>query len=561
MTSITLLSHQNEHVKNIWKLLTVDQIFSFIDTSNTGDGKTITTLYLAKDLQQKYGTRIMIVAPSDASLNNDDGWLKNAKKYGVEIDIVTTYSALRGGRGTVSHPWLIPDPEDKKNWTTTTQFAEKCASGLFIIFDEYHHAKNASMSHYACAALVKTAKKYRSVCRVGLLSHTPGDKKEHYPQILRMTGLISSKKMFKHIPFTSDYKVEGYGLGELKAVCSKLRPDLKRDFESMMYRLTKARSLSITKDLFDTHISPVITFAMPKRETTQTVKLLNVFLETDEDSLQLLQDGIAGLSGAVNWNAAVGQVGAANTWSLANISNSLKMIERGKLYTMARYVREEVARNPKKKFVISCGARGIEHHDILSQILYRESTAEDYTDIISELRRKNDNWRCLPKDMIYYISLFLKEKVKPHVLNGTVSKKDRIKMIREFQTDTNKCWCLIISPGIGSESISLHDKHGGREREMLIVPDYFHSRVVQSSGRVNRAGMKSDAKVLMVYSKEANLETRILDSMVRKAKIARDLLAEGQEVLFPGEYPFYIEGERDIALETALTTAYRQQVH
>jgi len=552
MANIVLHSHQEKHVENIWKLLVKDQAFSFIDTSQTGNGKTITTLYLAKELQKKYGTKVMIVGPSDTSLNNDDGWLANAKKYGIKVRVATTYPALRGGKGKVSHPWLIPDPEDKKKWTASQKFEELCQQGLFLIFDEFHHTKNASISHFACAALVRTAKKYRKFCRVALLSHTPGEKNEVYPQILRMTGLITSTKMFKYVPFIKEYKIDKYGLGELKNVCTKLSPNSKHEIEYLMSNLSKAKSQTVCKELYDTHIRSIITFAMPKPKNEYKATLLNSFLETDEKSLALVQQGLDVLSGAVNWNAANQQVGDASQWSLENIGNGLKMVERGKLFSMARYINEEVKKNPKKKFVISCGARGLEHHKILEKLIYRQSTPEDYSDIISELRKKNSDWRRLPKDMINYISGFINEKVHAKVLNGTVNKKDRVKLIKEFQEDSNKTWCLVISPGIGSESISLHDKHGNRPREMLISPDYFFSRQIQATGRVNRTGMKSDAKVMIVYSKEADLETSILNSMIRKTRVARDLIAEGQDVTFPGEFPFEIEGKKDEDLEYRL---------
>ena len=553
MNTINLLPHQEEHVKKIWNLLTKDQVFSFIDTSQTGLGKTFTSLSLAKELQSKYKTKIMIVAPSDASLNNDDGWLAHSKKYGIEIKIATTYSSLRGNQGSVSHPWLIPNKNNKKKWIVSKEFEELCQQGLFIIFDEFHHTKNPSISHFACAALVKTAKKYRKYCRVALLSHTPGDKRENYPQILRMTGLITSTKMFKHIAFTSEYETQNYGLGELAKVCSNLRPERKNEIYGMLKQMSKNRSYVICKDLYEKYIRNIITFAMPlpSEKKTKTI-LLNAFLETDEESLKLVEQGINILSGAVNWNANNQQVGAAATWNISNIGTGLKIIERGKLFTMARYINNEVKKHPNKKFVISCGARGIENHEILSEIVFRSSTPEDYKDIIGELREKNENWRKLPKDMINYISGMLNDKIKPKVLNGKTNKKDRIKIIREFQEDTNKSWCLIISPGIGSESISLHDTHGNRPREILIIPDYYHSRLIQSSGRVNRIGMKSDAKVMMVYSKEADLETSILNSMLRKTRVARDLIAEDQEVMFPGEFPFYIEGKKDPDLEMRL---------
>ena len=546
------LSHQRSHVENIWHLLMKEQVFSFIDTSKTGLGKTMTSLMLAWHMQKLYKTKIMIVAPSESSLNNDDGWLHHAKANGVQVKVATTYSALRGGQGSVSHPWLKPNKENKKKWVATKKFEQLCAGGLFIIFDEFHHTKNASVTHFACAALVKAAKKYRNVCRVSLLSHTPGDKVDVYPQILRMSGLVLSTKMFKHIPFTSDFEIDKYGLGELRDLCIKLSPKDKWEIENMFFRMSKAKSNLICKTLYQKYIHPIITFAMtePKKEYKTT--LLNAFLESDEDGSKLSKKGMDILTGAVGWNAQNQDVADANQWNLANIGVGLKYLERGKLYGISEYVNEEIKKNPHKKFVISCGARGIEHHKMLASLIYRQKTESEVLNILNELKQKNKNWAKLPRDMINYICSFLQVKEPAHVLNGQVSKKDRIKVIRDFQEDSSKCWCLIISPGIGSESISLHDKIGGRDREMLISPDFFMSRIIQSLGRVNRVGMKSDAKAMIVYSKDTNLETSILNSMARKTVVARDMLAKGQKVVFPGDFPYWIQGEPDKELEDKL---------
>ena len=81
--------------------------------------------------------------------------------------------------------------------------------------------------------------------------------------------------------------------------------------------------------------------------------------------------------------------------------------------------------------------------------------------------------------MFNYISDMLHFKVYPDKLNGQVKKEERVKILRKFQADDNESWCLIVSPGTGSESISLHDKHGTHPRAMLIVPDYYFGRVVQ----------------------------------------------------------------------------------
>ena len=550
---INLLPHQVDHVRKIWELLTKDCAFSYINSSSTGSGKTLINLYLAYHLQKLYGTKIMIIAPSETSLRADDGWISHAEEFSIKIEIATTYPALRGGQGTVSHPWLIPN-SDKKKWKASPKFEELCSKGLFLIFDEFHNTKNASITHFSCAALVKMAKKYRNVCRVALLSHTPGDKPEHLPNILRMSGLITSVRMFKHVAFTSDYEWENYGLGELARVCNKIanNDEAKRKIQDSMHRISAAKVNGICQELYEAYIRPRITFAMPIPEKKFKVTLLNAFLENDEESLELLNNGMNLLTGAVGWDPVAQAVAPQAQWNLAQISVGLRLIEQGKLVSIANYVRSTSQKFPHKKFVICCGARSIKHHDMLAAILFKKMTPDSYKDIIAELRIKNENWRKLPKDMINYLSQFLEYDIPVDRINGQVPTNKRTEIIRKFQSPTNDSWCLLISPSIGSEAISLHDKHGNHPRELLIVSDFFFSRILQSSGRINRVGMQSDAKIMIVYAKAAALETNILTSMLQKSRTARGILAEGQDVTFPSDYPYWIEGKTDTAIENEL---------
>lgn len=545
---INLLPHQVDHTLSIWKSLTQDQLFSYLDVSSTGSGKTISTLYLAWHLQKLYGTQVVIVAPSDTSLNNDDGWKAHAESFDIKIHTATTYKGLISKKNT----WL--KTTGKKKWATTPVFEDICKQGVCLIFDEFHNTKNPSLTHFASAALVKTAKEYRRVCRTVLLSHTPGDKIDVMPQLLRMTGIITEVRLFRHIPFTGEYEWTRYGLGELSNVCKKVGGNdvVSQKLNDAMFRFSAKQVNGICKELYDQYIRDKITFAMPKVENKYRAEMLNAFLETDPKSLKILNDGIDLLMGAVGWNPATQQVAAGGLWQLGNVGRSLKMIERGKLASMARYVMTEAKKSPNKKFVICCGNQDIKHHDLLAKMIYKEYTPDDHWDILKELKQKNENWRKLPKDMMTYIASFLEYKVPVDIINGKTKKEERVNILRKFQEDSNNSWCLLISPGVGSEAISLHDKHGNRPRDMLITPGFHFSRLIQSSGRVNRAGMQSDAKVKIVYSKNAALETKILNSMIKKSKTARDLMAKEQKVVFPGEFPYYIEGKKDRNLEEQL---------
>jgi hypothetical protein len=537
---ITLLPHQKEHVRKVWHHLVKDKQFSYINTSHTGLGKTHDTLCIAWHLQKLYGTKVMIIAPSDTSLTNEDGWIHHAKEYGVELVDSMPYSTLRGARGKVSHKWLSVDPEDKKKWTATSAFEQLCANGLFLIFDEFHKTKNLSMSHFASAALVKMAKKYPGSCRVALLSHTPASEVDSYPQLLRMAGIITNIRLFKHVPFTHEYKWEEYGLGELANFCIFLsnkneRNNIIQIIGRLMEKVCKARANGICKELYDTYIRKHITFAMPVPEVSAEVTLQNAFFGADEESVSLLRKGLELLKEAVNWRNGEVDVTAPN---LGQITTSLRLLERGKLGIIAKYVNQEVSKNPNKKFVICCGSYCLDHQTVLAKMIHR---SDNYDTIIDELKKENPNWQKLPKDIINIIKEKTKYNSYPVILNGETKKRDRVKILSDFQSNNKEVWCLIISPSIGSESISLHDRFGDHPRDMLIVPTYYWTQMVQASGRIVRAGRRSPAKVMMVYSKQIGLETKILDALARKSQIGRELIAEGQKVMYPGDFPTFTE--------------------
>jgi len=315
-----------------------------------------------------------------------------------------------------------------------------------------------------------------------------------------------------------------------------------------MHRISGPKANSIVKELYDEHIRSIVTFAMPIPKTDFNSTLLNAFLETDEESLKMINDGINLLSSAVNWDPVLQQVSDQGKWELGNISIGLRLIEKAKLMSIARYVKEEYKKNPHKKFVICCGGSAIAHHEILASMINEIS----YKDIVSELREKNLNWKKLPKDMINYMGNFLNLNSAPDILNGETPKEKRVEIIRNFQKNTKDSWCLIMSPGVGSESISLHDRHGNHQREMLITPSFHFSKILQSTGRVDRVGKMSDTKTMIVYSKNGVLETSILNSMIKKSQVARGLMADDQKVVFPAQFDYYIEGEKDQALENQL---------
>ncbi len=81
------------------------------------------------------------------------------------------------------------------------------------------------------------------------------------------------------------------------------------------------------------------------------------------------------------------------------------------------------------------------------------------------------------------------------VVNGEVSAEDRERNIQNFQNNSANiiiCNCAI------SESISLHDLHG-RPRVSIISPSFSCINLVQTLGRIHRAGAVSPAQQRIIY--------------------------------------------------------------
>lgn len=550
---VQLLPHQIPHAGKIIDIWFKKGSLAVIDTSDRGSGKTFVGTYMAQLFSQQYRWKCVVIAPNSQCLDQTNGWLDLANKHGIDYSWTSTYSSLIGRNGKCNHGYLTCSKNKKSNYEATSKFKELCANGLFLVLDECHRATRTSRSHWACAALIRECYNHGKMCRILLISNTPGDKDEHSIQLLRLTGFMRQTKMVSYDVYNSTYNWEEYGLGELVKSAKKFTRDQDKvdDCFSVMVR-GAAKKISI--NIYKKCIGPLITSAMTPPKIDATFSARNAFLKTDPSSVEIINKGLDTLKSAVRWNG--NDVGARREWSLGGIIIGLKMIELGKLNSISRYVRSRLRREPKRKFVIAIGARNLKHQELAQKIIPIKSLSFSRFRAVYQCWKRNKNWKKISKDCFRLIVSCLSEFNEsryPTIMNGKTKAEDRIKIMDDFQSDNNNCNVLIISPGVGSEAISLHDKHGNRPRTLLLIPDHFFVRTVQTVGRVYRVGTKSDAEALIVYSKESNLETSVLNCMVRKTKTARSMLAVNQKVSFPGEFPYWIEGEKNPELEQHLS--------
>ena len=92
----------------------------------------------------------------------------------------------------------------------------------------------------------------------------------------------------------------------------------------------------------------------------------------------------------------------------------------------------------------------------------------------------------------------LSERLKTKCLiTGKISNDERKKNIENFQSDRERIIiCNIKAGGVG---ISLHDLNGNYPRVSLISPTYSAQDLLQSLGRIHRAGAKSKAIQKIIF--------------------------------------------------------------
>ena len=540
-SNVNLYPHQVEHVEKIWSSFMERGEMCYIDTSRTGLGKTHIALEIASRLQSIYGIRLGIIAPNKQSLYNDDGWVKWADRYGLIVEKATTYSSIRGRGLTISNGWLYKNSTNRKEgYHATNKFEAIARAGIFLIFDEFHMATRDSSTHYACAALVRACVRNSARCRIGLLSLTPGDKTEHYPQIMRLCGLVQSIQLLKYIPSTRDYEWEEHGLGDMIRSCvirNANRDEMVRELSD----ISLSRAKWLIGVFYRRNIRERICFSMPIPPNQYKIVMRNCHINCHKQDIKNLNNAIGRLCDGVQWDGY--DVAEKKEWNLGQINIALRLIEMYKLRSIARYIRDRNKQEPNVKFVIAMGSRNTEHFEMFAQMLgAMEVTVPLETELLLKMARRDRSnvWSSVNGD-VYKLIMHQVYRPPIDIMNGQTKIGERIKILRRFQAKHSDSWCLLLSPGVGDESISLHDVHGNHPRELIIIPDHYHSRMAQLSGRTNRIGAKSDVKVSIIYCKGTRPETSILHSMARKTKVAGEMLAKDQEHRFPGDFDVWTE--------------------
>jgi len=283
--SLKLLPHQIEHFKRISNILT--QHFSYLDTSETGCGKTFVALQLAKI----YNYKLFVVVPKGVC----SVWKTECSNYGINLIEAMSYEKLRGTTKQINpNRYVI---RRGSQFMANNYFKTLVKEKILLIFDEVHRLKNRKTASLAAAhCLVKEIVKFNCGSRVACLSASPFDKAKHAFSLMIYSRRIDS-----------------------------ILADRLLGFMVNRGRINKA-----SFKYFQRIIKNGLSSSMPRPKIESNFDAKNGYYIMSPEDDKLIIEGAKNLAAAVRFNPDIGRV-ARETPNFSAIIEALMMIERGKM--------------------------------------------------------------------------------------------------------------------------------------------------------------------------------------------------------------------------------------
>ena len=485
-----LRNYQIEHFNRVLKIL--DHHHAYLDTSEPGAGKTHIPVQIA--LNRKMS--VLVICPKSMVHK----WKHILNKYGVNCIDVLTYASLRG---TEKHPPKHGYLKLKNGkYTATPKFNKLVTQKLLLVFDESHNIKNKNSQFSASFALVKALINLSNeniFSKIALLSATPGNEKEHTGNILKLMGFTIKDKLYSYN--RSDKKYYLVGLEDVIQKCLKL--DSETTTFIICRPINRSTINTISHLLFTNIIKQHCTSEMVVPENNLRKRdAKDGFYIMDNTDVELIKKGIGLLTSAVKYEHHSGRVNFdKGCWG--NITTALMIIESGKLNTMVRLCKEKLINDPNCKVVL-------------------------YFNYIKNMKAAYN----------------ILSSYNPLYMDGQTNSIHRKNIIKLFQHDSNNYRILISNPKVGGIGVDLDDIYGNHKRYLFQIPTYNYIDSHQSACRIYRSNTKSLATIRFVYSKKFPFETSILNAIIRKRNIVRDIITDDKnKVILPGEYEIEIEGD------------------
>lgn len=517
VTEAQLLPSQIDHFNRTMNILNTTW-YAYQDTSPMGAGKTFIVSNIGRTMRQTNpNISILIVSPVAVKTK----WSRVPIRFGFKKNkiMVIGYELLAGRKnGSLNHPFLTRIDDTYR----VTPFYDKLVKdGLLLVFDENQRVKNyKTLGSTAATTLVKhivaVNKSGQGNSRIALLSASPGNEYEHTFNVMRMLGIASSA-----VPF---YRNRDTGFQEVVAFARQLNSRTTDQILGGSYPVNKEEAYELAHHLYVNVIKPAVSSSapVPVIESGRDYKngFYNITTNSDKGLIKAGVDLLSNIRKKRDREEPEGEISISeemlaslNRLNIDAKSNNFQIqtsammhIEFGKIFDLNRVATEILNSNPNAKVILA--------------VNYRASIAR----LVNMLNSYN-----------------------PLILTGDINKqKTRDRIIDKFQEPNNDRRLLIAITKVISVGLDLDDKFGNFPRTMLVIPDFRFLDNYQVTGRISRIDTKSLSTLRFFYSKsnyidaETN-EVSILESFIRKSDIANDLLVNGSDIKFPGEFDNYLE--------------------
>lgn len=499
--SLHLQDHQHAWTEHLLEILATHQVA--IDTTPLGGGKTYQNAYAAQAL----GLRVLAICPASVK----PVW--EAMRPALPGLIVMSYGELRSerkgdGSRTLKHGYLVRHDNssieiNSKNENTlihhvefspTQALRDLCASGLFVVIDEFQKIKNLSAQQKACQAVIGAVREGK-LSVASLLSGSPLDKLEHCANLMRTLGFIHHPYLLRVLPgYNRD--VQYLGLKELiESVRTLDQHTTERVIRQTGMPQRRNEADKLVWELFKRVVKPTIAGGSPKpiipyKENTSNT----LFILSDEDATRYTF-AVGELKASLIFDPMTGAILGTDHITMMT---ALENMEAAACNAVAKDVVGRLSRDPMCQAIVFCTFRRT--YALLSDILEISG---------------------------YEVG----------ILSGAVGQSKRNETVDRFQRGELRV--MIAGVEVGGVGLSFHDRLGGRRRYSWIFPSWNAISMYQCTGRTYRPGVKSDTSCEFVYCAQMPAG-KIIDAIHRKSEVIRETLAnpDAGSIKLPGEYPF-----------------------
>ena len=459
----------------------INDSFFFINTGETGSGKTVTTIYLSKI----YNLPLFVLGPA----NIEENWQKECKKYDAKLTFVSYSKLARGNSGFVR--------QIEKSMAPTQQLIDLIKSRVLVIYDEAQDVKNPkALCFAACNEISKLVISLNCGSRIAILSATLIDEVKFAESTFKLTGIISKKELFYFNPGDKRYTLKGYGYNEALEYCAKLDPVATSKCIPQWYN-----SKQIKKALYDLLVNvimPNMSYMMRRPQIKAQFKPILGYYKMEPQDEDNLKAALNELMKAVRYDPATGSI-MYQSDTISNVIQAHHKMEAAKLNLFTRLVNEKLKENEFNKVIVY-----LWYKDNLNTMMDR---FKDYN---------------------------------PLKLNGDVDPGTRYQQLNErFMQPNNNCRLIFAHPKAAGVGLSFDDTYGQFPRFTFMSSGYHFIMIHQCAGRSYRTSTKSDASFSIVYGKDI-IENSIMNALYRKTEVLQGINSNA-DIVYPASYPVYVE--------------------